>query len=124
MCYEIILPLVLLPIVDIMYLYLNKSSLSRQIVDIQRVVSPLRMSGAILTYIFLFIGLYIFIIRPRRPVYEAVILGIVINGVYEFTNYSTFKRWHIETVIMDILWGGALLGIVTWITYAIIKRKK
>jgi uncharacterized membrane protein len=124
MCYEIVLPLVLLPIIDSVYLYFNQSYLRRQIVDIQRVSSPLRMSGAIVTYLFLFIGLYLFIIRRRRPVYEAVILGLVIYGVYEFTNFSTFKRWHIETVIMDTLWGGALLGIVTWITYILIKRKK
>jgi uncharacterized membrane protein len=46
---------------------------------------------------------------------DAFLLGIVIYGVYETTNYALFKDWSILTVIIDTLWGGTLFAITTYI---------
>jgi uncharacterized membrane protein len=48
---------------------------------------------------------------------EAVILGVVIYGVYESTSYALFKKWNLNLAIMDTLWGGALFGITTALVY-------
>jgi uncharacterized membrane protein len=46
---------------------------------------------------------------------EAFLLGIVIYGVYETTNYALFKNWSILTVFMDTLWGGILFASTCYI---------
>ena len=71
--------------------------------------------GAALCYIFLVTGLNYFIIKPKKSVYDAFLLGLVIYGVYETTNYALFKNWSILTVIMDTLWGGLLFALTTYI---------
>jgi len=104
---------------DIIFLYINGKSFQLQIIDVQRVSLQMNYIGALGAYILLFFGLYWFILKNRRPILDAVLLGGIINGTYEFTNYATFKKWHIETVIKDIVWGGTLWGLVTLITYKV-----
>jgi uncharacterized membrane protein len=71
--------------------------------------------GLVLCYIFLIFGLNYFIIKSKRNAYDAFLLGILIYGVFETTNYALFKKWSIFTVILDTLWGGTLFAIVTFI---------
>jgi uncharacterized membrane protein len=60
-------------------------------------------------------GINYFIIKPRRSVSDAFLLGIIIYGVYETTNLALFKNWSILTVIIDTLWGGILFATTTYI---------
>jgi uncharacterized membrane protein len=46
-----------------------------------------------------------------------MILGFVIYGVYETTTYALLKKWKLQTVMIDTLWGGILFGLTTMITY-------
>jgi uncharacterized membrane protein len=71
--------------------------------------------GVALCYIFLIIGINYFIIKPRKSVQDAFLLGLIIYGVYETTNYALFKNWSIVTVIMDTLWGGVLFALTTYL---------
>jgi uncharacterized membrane protein len=79
--------------------------------------TPLQVNllGTVLCYIFLIFGLNYFIIKSKKSAYDAFLLGILIYGVFETTNYALFKKWSILTVIMDTLWGGILFAIVTFI---------
>ena len=101
--------------IDFVYLNVMKSYFDNQIKSIQG--SPIKMNylGAALCYIFLIIGINYFIIKPRRSVSDAFLLGIVIYGVYETTNYALFKNWSILTVIIDTLWGGLLFAATTYL---------
>ena len=65
--------------------------------------------------VFLIVGINYFIIKPKKSVSDAFLLGIVIYGVYETTNYALLKNWSILTVIIDTLWGGILFAITTYI---------
>jgi uncharacterized membrane protein len=38
---------------------------------------------------------------------------VLINGVYETTNYAFFKNWSPLLVLLDTLWGGILLATTT-----------
>jgi uncharacterized membrane protein len=101
--------------IDFVYLNVMKSYFDNQIKSIQG--SPIKMNylGAALCYIFLIIGINYFIIKPRRSVSDAFLLGIVIYGVYETTNLALFKNWSILTVIIDTLWGGLLFAATTYL---------
>ena len=101
--------------IDFVYLNAMKGYFDNQIKAIQG--SPIKMNylGAAICYILLIIGINYFIIKPRKSVSDAFLLGIIIYGVYETTNYALFKNWSIITVIIDTLWGGLLFASTTYI---------
>lgn len=115
--YQIVLPGLILLILDAFFLIANKNMFELQVAEVQRVVLEFRYLGAIVCYALLIFGLYYFIIKNRRPVKDAMILGFIIYGVYESTTYALLKKWHLRTVMIDTLWGGILLGLTTMITY-------
>ena len=101
--------------IDFIYLNMMKDYFDNQIKKIQGTKIEMNFLGAALCYIFLIYGLNYFIIKPRKTVSEAFLLGLVIYGVFETTNYALFKNWSIITVIMDTLWGGLLFASTTYI---------
>ncbi len=118
----IVLSTIILFILDLIFINLNWTMYSLQVIDVQRVQIQTRFEGIIACYFFIFIGLYWFILRNRRPIWEAIILGLVVNGVYETTSYGIFKKWHLKTAIVDTLWGGAVYGLTTAIIYQIVPK--
>jgi uncharacterized membrane protein len=72
--------------------------------------APIKYGGAAAVYILLTIGLIILIDPARKTnsvdagVYGAL-LGLVVYGVYDFTNYTLFKEWSAGFMIVDIGWG-------------------
>lgn len=101
--------------IDFMYLQSIKSYFQKQIQSVQGSAMQVNYLGAALCYVFLIAGINYFIIKPNRSVTDAFLLGLVIYGVYETTNYALFKNWSIITVIIDTLWGGILFALTTWI---------
>ena len=101
--------------IDFVYLNIIKDYFNNQIKSVQGSPVKVNFLGAALCYIFLIIGINYFIIKPRKSVNEAFLLGLVIYGVYETTNYALLKDWSIVTVIMDTLWGGILFAVTTYI---------
>jgi uncharacterized membrane protein len=103
--------------VTIDYLYLNsiKGYFEKQVQSVQG--SPLKMNllGAIICYIFLIFGINYFIIKPKRSIQDAFLLGLVIYGVFETTNITLFTNWSWITVIIDTLWGGTLFALTAYI---------
>jgi uncharacterized membrane protein len=101
--------------IDFVYLNVMKGYFDNQIKSIQG--SPIKMNylGAAICYILLIVGINYFIIKPRKSVSDAFLLGIVIYGVYETTNYALLKDWSFLTVIIDTLWGGLLFASTTYI---------
>ena len=101
--------------IDFVYLNLIKGYFENQIKKVQGSAVKFNLLGAALCYIFLIFGINYFIIKPRKSVNDAFLLGLVIYGVYETTNYALLRNWSIITVIMDTLWGGILFALTTFI---------
>ena len=65
--------------------------------------------AAFVVYVLLGTGIALFVI-PRAPtvplaaVYGAL-FGLVVYGVYDFTNYSTLRQWPFVVVLADVAWG-------------------
>jgi len=105
--------------IDSLYLTLMSSYMLNQVKSVQG--SPLKMNflAAIICYLFLVFGIYYFIIKPKRSVRDAFLLGVVIYSVFELTNLAIFKNWSIFTVLLDTLWGGVLFGTTTYLIRAL-----
>lgn len=109
---------------DAVYLTLNKKRLADEIAQVQRVVIQVRWIGVILCYLLHIVGINYFILHQNKSVPEAFLLGVVIYGVYDTTNYATLKRWSESLAITDTLWGGTLFALTTYFTYQINEMMK
>jgi uncharacterized membrane protein len=46
----------------------------------------------------------------------SAVLGLIVYGVYDLTNYSVFSKWSFKVAIIDIVWGTFLCGAVGTLT--------
>ena len=113
--FTLLISAIIFIVLDSVYLNYMKGHFEKQIQAVQG--SPLKINfmSAALCYLFLIIGLNYFIIKPKKSVHDAFLLGLVIYGVYETTNYAIFKKWSIVTLIIDTLWGATLFALTTYI---------
>jgi len=116
---SLLISAVLFVCIDAIYLNLMKGYFNNQIKQVQGSPVQLNLVGAFLTYIFLIYGLNYFIISKNKSISDAFLLGIVIYAVYEFTNLSLLKNWHVLTTILDTTWGGILFALTTFLVYKI-----
>jgi uncharacterized membrane protein len=113
--YWMLISSILFIFTDSVYLQLVRPYFEKQIQDVQGSAVKVNFLGVALCYMFLIIGINYFIIKPRKSVTDAFLLGIVIYGVYETTNYALFSNWSIISVIIDTLWGGLLFATTAYV---------
>ena len=103
---------------DFIYLSAFSNFFNKLVKSIQGTTISFNAVGAVLCYILLIFGLNYFIIDQKKSWLDAFLLGIVIYGVYETTNYAILKNWTLQSVALDTMWGGILFAITTKATYA------
>ena len=119
--FKYLLAAIIFVVLDGLYLNLIKGYFNNQVKSIQGSPIQFNLIYVAITYVFLIFGINYFIIKKNRPVKEAALLGLIIYGVYEFTNISLFKNWSILTAIIDTAWGTTLFALTTAIVYTIMK---
>ena len=117
MLFELLKIFIILILLDAVYLYFTKDMFGEMVARIQRVAMQVRLWSGAVVYVFMSIALYWFILKDRRPVWEAGLLGLATYGVYEFTNYALFKNYDLKIAIIDTVWGATLFALTTWIYY-------
>jgi uncharacterized membrane protein len=65
--------------------------------------------AALVVYALLGTGIALFVI-PRAPTMATAVIygglfGLVVYGVYDFTNYSTLRQWPLALTLTDVAWG-------------------
>ena len=115
--YSLLVSAIVFVCLDAAYLNYMKDYLNKQVQSIQGTKIQFNLLAALICYIFLIYGLNYFIIKPRRSASDAFLLGLVIYGTYETTNWAIFTKWSPLTVIMDTLWGGVLFWLTTTIVH-------
>jgi uncharacterized membrane protein len=66
-------------------------------------------AAACVVYVMLGTGVAVFVI-PRAPTVSlaaayGALFGLVVYGVYDFTNYSTLRQWPFALTLADVAWG-------------------
>ena len=108
-----------LVLLDSVYLQIMKNAFNKQSMLIQGSPIQLNIFAAIGCYVSLIFGLYYFIIREKRSVKDAFLLGIVIYSVYDLTTLALLKKWSPMISLIDSVWGGILFALTTAIVYRI-----
>ena len=78
--------------------------------------------AAFVVYVLLGSGIALFVIPrastvPLAAAYGAL-FGLVVYGVYDFTNYSTLRQWPLMLALADMAWGvaaSAACAAAVWI---------
>lgn len=70
--------------------------------------------AAFVVYVLLGTGIALFVI-PRAPTVPlaaayGALFGLVVYGVYDFTNYSTLRQWPFTLALADVTWGAVASG--------------
>jgi len=73
----------------------------------------LRYGSMVACYVLMVFGLYYFILRERRSILDAFLLGVLVYGVYDMTIYTIFTNYTLGIALMDMLWGGVLFAAST-----------
>ena len=113
--YSLLVSAIVFVCLDAAYLNYMKDYLNKQVQSVQGTKIQFNLLATLICYIFLIYGLNYFIIKPKRSASDAFLLGLVIYGTYETTNWAIFTKWSPLTVIMDTLWGGILFALTTTI---------
>ena len=77
---------------------------------------PLTLINVLFCYILLIGGLNYFILREKRSIWDAFLLGVMVYGVFETTSFVMFDNWTIPVILMDTLWGGVLFASTTYLS--------
>ncbi len=85
--------------------------------------------AALIFYLIFIGGLVVFVISRAvdkgsgiHALLYGALFGLITYSTYDLTNYATIKDWPLTVVIVDLLWGTALAGAVSIITYLIATR--
>ena len=108
-------------LIDSLYLTYTKSSFENLVKKIQSSPLQIKIIPTLLCYVALVFGLYYFIIREKKSILEASILGLTIYSVYEMTNLAILSKWDFNLAVIDILWGGILFSLTTFIVYVFFR---
>lgn len=114
---NVIIPLAIILTLDAFYLTATKSFYNNQVKMIQGSDIKLKILPTLIEYVILAFGLYYFILKDKKPVTDAMLLGFVICSVFELTNLAIFDKWSIAAVLLDCTWGAILFGLTTFIVY-------
>jgi|SRR5688572_30694247 uncharacterized membrane protein len=81
--------------------------------------------AAIVVYVLLGLGIALFVMPRASTVASAAgygaLLGLVVYGVYDFTNYSTLRQWPFVLTLADTAWG-TLASAVAAVVVRIVAR--
>lgn len=72
-------------------------------------------AGAAVVYALLGLGLAVFV-GPRASSVASsagygALFGLVVYGVYDFTNFATLRQWPLVVSAVDVAWGVAASGL-------------
>ncbi len=79
--------------------------------------------AAALVYVFLGLGIAVFVVPRADTVTGAALLGalfgLVVYGSYDMTNYSTVTQWPLGLAIADMAWGAFASAIVAAAAFSV-----
>jgi uncharacterized membrane protein len=78
-------------------------------------------------YIFMVAAFVLFVVpflqssSMLAAVGKSAVLGILIYGVYDFTNMATLKDWPVIVSIVDMVWGAFLFGVTAFVVKSVLS---
>ncbi len=85
--------------------------------------------AAALVYLLIPLGVALFAlprVTPESPLLSSIgwgaLYGLILYGVYDFTNMATLERWPVRMVWVDLCWGCFLCAATTAFACQVVLR--
>ncbi len=107
-------------LIDIVWLALVAKNFYRR--QLGEMLSPkVNWAAAILFYLLFIAGLLLFVVIPAlsrgqewQALWQGAVFGLIAYATYDLTNLATLKNWPLPVTVVDLAWGAALGGIVSF----------
>jgi uncharacterized membrane protein len=116
----IISSLILL-LLDFSYLFVNQKWYKNETNRMQGKELKLKWFGVFIRYLSQIIGLNLFVLQVNGGIIKSFLFGLIIYGNYIGTNYATINIFDEKLAIFDLLKGGIIMALTTYITYNILN---
>lgn len=108
---------------DFLWLWLYMGDQYRYMIPkIQGMQMTPKLQYAVLSYVLMVIGLNLFVLPNIRKGHELTdslmygfTFGIIVYGIYDFTIGTVLDNWDMGLAVIDILWGGFVYFVATFI---------
>ena len=81
--------------------------------------------AAFVVYVLLGTGIALFVIPSTSTVPPAAgygaLFGLVVYGVYDFTNYSTLRQWRFVLTLAEVAWGAATSAVAAAAVRSVVR---
>lgn len=102
-------------LIDSIYLSITKKYFDKLVYKIQGDNLVVNIKGAIISYSLIIFSLYYFIIKDKKEPLDAFFLGLSIYGIFDGTNIAIFKDYDSNIAYVDMIWGGTLYALTTYL---------
>jgi uncharacterized membrane protein len=115
----LIIAIILFVIFDFIFFSLIAKKFYKEQLGSSMLDTP-RLSYAVIVYILLALGMVMFILPSNYNIWLAgAAFGLIVYGVYDFTNYIFLKSWTLPVVWLDVAWGTIATSFVAFLTRTI-----
>lgn len=108
-------------ILDFLYLFIQQKWYKKEIKKIQGTELKLNWSGVFMRYLSQIIGLNLFVLQNNYSIIYSFIFGIIIYLNYIGTSYATIIDFNEVLAFVDLLKGGIIMALTTYISYLILS---
>jgi uncharacterized membrane protein len=127
---NIVITIVLFIIVDLIYFsFTMKTIYDPVFLSIQKEqmnITQSKQRVSILIWIFLVIGIYVFVLPQVTSNLDALkygaLYGLIVYGIYNITNYLLLNNYTSNIVLIDILWGVTICSVFTLFSYYLTNK--
>ncbi|MBN1140155.1 MAG: DUF2177 family protein [Anaerolineae bacterium] len=81
-----------------------------------------------LFYLLFIVGVLFFVVEPalakvswRDALLVGFVFGFMCYMTYDLTNLATMRDWPVLLTVIDIVWGTALCGVTSLVSYLLIR---
>lgn len=118
-----IISIIILLILDFLWIGLfMKNRYQNEIKQIQGTPMSVNITYAVVSYVLMAVGLVLFVLPNIRSEHRLLdsfkygfLFGIVVYGIYDFTAAAVISKWNMTTAILDVLWGGTVFFLASYI---------
>lgn len=111
---------------DAVWLTLRQSYHNNLFQSIQKSPLVVRWIPAIFVYVFLVFAIYQVAVKSAKSYTDAIGKGLLVGGVmygfYDFTNWATLQNWTAFMTFTDMFWGAAVGGIGAAAGYLLMQK--